>query len=686
MAKSRIAEAYVQVIPTTDGFSKDIQKEIEKGYSDANETVQKEAVEQSEETGKKSGKALAAGLASSGMAVALGKIFNEAIQTAIDQQSQDIKLEAKFNLSDVETEAAKAAIDNLYTGAYGENREEIANTMGSIISTVKGAREASAEELEKMGKDFLNLSSVFEDVDPAAIAKSVDVMISTGMAKDYDEAISTVTAGLQTMGEHGDDWLDSLNEYSDDFVKFGLTGADAVNFVNSALDAGAMNTDKVADALNEMSITITDGSIDDVIKAMGMDPDDLRARIAEGGESAKGALMEVMTNLQQNGGTEDFQKFMSSMGEDFQDVFKNMDLSKVNGQLAEGAGNLEKMDEALSGTMQSNITELQRVFEQAFVDTVAPVLEALTPILVELAGWISENTEVVAVLAGVLGLLFVATIVAATVALWGMAAAGWAAMAPFLPIIGLILLIVIAIAAVIAAVWAVWANWDKVWAAIKNIAGGVGEWFVDLWNGITGWFVDLWNGIGDFFVGLWDGITGWFVDAWTGVKDFFVGLWDGLKNFFVGIYEYIMNLIETMIDKITDVKNAGKDAANEIANTGGTPLSGVARLFGFGDKEKRSNGKNAFGGVNIPLMAEGGTVPARDGGTLAILGEAGRSEVVMDAGKWNTMLDKINSGQIGGEGKAGNNIVFNITQKENESAEDIVNKISEYLDFTGLRG
>lgn len=685
MAKSRIAEAYVQVIPTTDGFSKDIQKEIEKGYSDANETVQKETVEQSEETGKKSGKALAAGLASSGMAVALGKIFNEAIQTAIDQQSQDIKLEAKFNLSDVETEAAKAAIDNLYTGAYGENREEIANTMGSIISTVKGAREASAEELEKMGKDFLNLSSVFEDVDPAAIAKSVDVMISTGMAKDYDEAISTVTAGLQTMGEHGDDWLDSLNEYSDDFVKFGLTGADAVNFVNSALDAGAMNTDKVADALNEMSITITDGSIDDVIKAMGMDPDDLRARIAEGGESAKGALMEVMTNLQQNGGTEDFQKFMSSMGEDFQDVFKNMDLSKVNGQLAEGAGNLEKMDEALSGTMQNNITELQRVFEQAFVDTVAPVLEALTPILVELAGWISENTEVVAILAGVLGLIFVATIVAATVALWGMAAAGWAAMAPFLPIIGLILLIVIAIAAVIAAVWAVWANWDKVWAAIKNIAGGVGEWFVDLWNGITGWFVDLWNGIGDFFVGLWDGITGWFVDAWTGVKDFFVGLWDGLKNFFVGIYEYIMNLIETMIDKITDVKNAGKDAANQIANTGGTPLSGVARFFGFGNKEKRSNGKNAFGGVDMLMMAEGGTVPARDGGTLAILGEAGRSEVVMDAGKWNTMLDKINSGQIGGEGKAGNNITFNIVQKENESTEDLVNRINDFLDFGGLR-
>lgn len=655
MAKARIADAYVQIIPTVEGISKSLQEEIEKGYSDANEQVSKESVEQAEETGKKSGKALAAGLASSGLAVAVGKMFNDAIKSAVEQQSQDVKIEAKFNLSDIESEAAKSAIENLYSGAYGESREEVANTMGSIISTVKGAREASAEELEKMGRDFLNLSSVFEDVDPAQIAKSVDVMISTGMAKDYDEAISTVTAGLQTMGEHGDDWLDSLNEYSDDFVKFGLTGADAVNFVNSALDAGAMNTDKIADALNEMSITITDGSIDDTIKAMGMDPDDLRARIAEGGDAAQSALMDVLKNLQENGSTEDYQKFMSSMGEDFQDVFKNMDLSKVNGQLAEGAGNLEKMDEALGSTMQSNITELQRVFEQAFVDTVAPVLEAITPILIDLANWISNNSEVVAVLAGVLAVVFVASIVAATFALWGMAAAGWAAMAPFLPIIGLILLIIIAIVAVIAAVWAVWANWDKVWGLIKSITASVGDFFVDVWNGVINWFVDGWNGIAGWFSDLWSGVTGWFIDAWNGVGNFFIGLWEGLLNFFIGVYNTIIDLIESI--------------------PGGTATLNFVSDFTGINIGKKSD-------LSIPRLADGGTIPARSGGTLAVLGEAGRSEVVMDSGKWNKMLDKINSGSMGGNGQQ---ITFNITQKENESTEDLVNRINDFLDFGGLR-
>lgn len=646
MAKTRIAESYVQVIATTEGISKAIAEAVGQGYKEAEKEAEKSSEEAGEESGKKAGKGMAAGLAVAGAAIAavLAKTFSTAMNDAMESAGQQAKLEAKLNLSVGESKEAKKAIDDLYRGAYGEDKAQVSEAVGSIMSTIKGARSASSSELQKMGRDVLNLSSIW-GVESKEITRAATTMINSGMASNWNDAISTITGGMQTMGEKGEDWLDTLNEYSDDFKKFGLTGKSAINFVNAALDVGAFNTDKVADALNELSITLTDGSIDDDIKSLGMNPDDIRKRIAEGGDAAQGALLEVLTRLQKSGKTDKFQKFMSSMGEDFKDNFQNMDLSKLNADLEEGVGNMEKLDKTVNDTAETGLVALQREWAGAFEDTIVPILQAITPHLISFAEWVNKNRWFLGALATVLGIVLVTALIASSIALIGFAKAGWAALAPFLPMIGTVLLVVTAVAAVIAIVWLLWANWDAIWSWMTSAAKATGDWFVGIWNGISEWWVDLWGGISSFFV-----------DTWNGIADFFIGLWTSVVDFFVGIYETIMSIIDSIFGAESPV---GK---------------GINLFFQTG---------SYLGGLGVPAMADGGTIPAKSGGTLALLGEAGRSEVVMDSGKWNRLLDNINSGKVGTGGNS--SVTFNITQKENESTEDLVNKINEYLDFTGLR-
>jgi hypothetical protein len=89
-------------------------------------------------------------------------------------------------------------------------------------------------------------------------------------------------------------------------------------------------------------------------------------------------------------------------------------------------------------------------------------------------------------------------------------------------------------------------------------------------------------------------------------------------------------------------------------------------------------------GTGLPMMANGGTVGARPGGTAVILGEAGRDEVVMDSGKWNAHLDQLLKGDFAGAG-GGDHIEFHISTRDTESAEETVNKIDEFLEFRRTR-
>lgn len=424
--KSRIAEAYVQVIPVIQELAEAISEEIQKGYEEAYKQQQKNKLpapetddQEWEQAGKGGAKAFGAAMVSGIAALGLGAIVSSQISKALDQQGINASIAGALALSPEQQTVVEESIKNLYKNAYGESYEQVADTMKAIVTTVTGAREASGEELEKMGKDALNLASTF-DLTAEQIAVASQVAIQNGLAKDWDEAQSVILAGYQTFGEQGDDWLDSIREFSDDFVKFGFTGQEAVNLVAASMKAGVRETDILADSLNEMGIRLENTQSFDAISALGLDPQAMRAAVQQGGDAAQDAFIEILTRIQASGeqGAVLGEAVFGTRFEDYQTAFMSLDLSNVKAEADGVIGSMDTLDSTINDAANISLTTFQRSFESAFIATLMPTLEAVTPMLQDLAAFMSENAWAAQTLAVVVGVTLVGALVLSAANAW----------------------------------------------------------------------------------------------------------------------------------------------------------------------------------------------------------------------------------------------------------------------------
>ena len=112
-------------------------------------------------------------------------------------------------------------------------------------------------------------------------------------------------------------------------------------------------------------------------------------------------------------------------------------------------------------------------------------------------------------------------------------------------------------------------GWQPFIDKLKTIFSGLGQFFVNLWNGIVDifkWAWEkiklLWEAAGPFFQGIWDGIklafsnvAEWFGNifsaAWEGIKtawsvvvQFFKDIWEGIKTAFSNTAEWFRNMFQ----------------------------------------------------------------------------------------------------------------------------------------------
>jgi hypothetical protein len=188
--------------------------------------------------------------------------------------------------------------------------------------------------------------------------------------------------------------------------------------------------------------------------------------------------------------------------------------------------------------------------------------------------------------------------------------------------LGLILLAVIALVAGIVLLWKnsetfrniVKAVWEAVWGAMKAVWAWVVENFPKLFHILTTPYRLAWAAI----KWVWDKIKegakiafDWVSGKATALVNFFrnlpgrvskaiSGLWNGLKNGFKSALNWIISKWNNFEIGIPSLKFAG------------------ISLPGF-----------TFRTPNLPMLADGGIVPATPGGRLAILGEGGQDEAVI---------------------------------------------------------
>jgi hypothetical protein len=127
--------------------------------------------------------------------------------------------------------------------------------------------------------------------------RGVGNLMKTGLVKDANQAFDLIVAASRKV--QSDDLIDTLNEYSTQFKILGLTGEEAFGLIVQGAEAGARDTDNIADSLKELGLRIREGTDPAVeaLKELGLNAGDIVAAFQEGGPRAVAAMDAVFDAL-----------------------------------------------------------------------------------------------------------------------------------------------------------------------------------------------------------------------------------------------------------------------------------------------------------------------------------------------------------------------------------------------------
>lgn len=156
---------------------------------------------------------------------------------------------------------AEKLITDLYVNGWGESRTAIADTIVQA-SNLKIANEDLAEATEAA----FQVQAVTGG-ETNEILRSMDTLVKNNLVPSYTAAADLITVGFQTGNDRGQDLLDTFNEYGSTFKQVGISGEGALGLINSGLDAGIDNSDRIADAIRETGIRLGEIGTDENIAA-----------------------------------------------------------------------------------------------------------------------------------------------------------------------------------------------------------------------------------------------------------------------------------------------------------------------------------------------------------------------------------------------------------------------------------
>lgn len=507
-----------------------------------------------------------------GLMVGAGAIVGAALSAAIiggvndalDFESTNALAAAKLGLLPEEAARVGTLAGQLYSQNYGESMAEAQTAVAGVVAGIQGMGEESDEVVERSTAKILNYATAF-DQDLADSIGQVDRLISTGLASSAEEAVDLMTASMQRVPEAlRGDMRDAIDEYGPFLAELGLSGEEAFDLFVQGSERGMYGIDKAGDSLKEFTIRATDMSTAsvDAYAALGLNAEDMSARVLAGGDDARGAFDQIVDGLLgMENPAERANTAIALFGTPLEDLGTSQipefltSLQDLGGGMDGTAGAADRMDEQMFDTGKNGVETFQRQSELLF----AALGEHLLPIITEVFGFLNENPAVLQVIIAALG-VFALAVIGLTVATWAMNTALLA---------NPITWIVIGIVALIAALVLLIMNWDAVVAWVSEVWGGFIGWLGEVVDGFVSWWSEVWQGFVDFFTGLWDGLVawvtavwegfiGWIMDGirayitfwnagWQGVGDFFTNLWDSIVSWVTGVWGGFLGWIRGVI-------------------------------------------------------------------------------------------------------------------------------------------
>lgn len=376
-----------------------VEVQVETDMSD----VADDAAAAGDEAGKNLGGSIIAALATipiAGAVVGIAKAgadaFVEAFQSGLQIEVRQDRLQALTGIDEGKARTLAMLSGEAYSQGFGESIEKNMDTSRLALQFDLIDADTSNREAQKVIEGLSGIAGVLdEDVRPTAAA--VATMLRTGLAGSAKEAFDVLAAGARNGVNLAEDMLDTYNEYPALFQKLGLSGAESMGLMSQSLQAGARNSDFVADALKEFQIRATDASDASAegFRKLGFDAAEMTAKIARGGADAREGLGQVLTSLRE---TEDpvlrnaaAVALFGTKAEDLGDALFAMDLSTAVDQLGQVEGAAQRMFDTMNDNDASKIEQAMRNIEVAADGIKGALAVGFSEPLGDLADWVSQN-------------------------------------------------------------------------------------------------------------------------------------------------------------------------------------------------------------------------------------------------------------------------------------------------------
>ena len=297
----------------------------------------------------------------------------------------------------------RSVMETVYANNFGEDVNDVAEAVALVDRNMKNL---SQNGMVQAAQGALALRDAFGyDVEETtraaeAIRKNFNVSV--------EEAFDLIAAGAQNGLDFSGELIDTINEYSVQFAKLGLSADDMFQILQSGADGTAWNLDKVGDAVKEFSIRAIDGSDTTVsaFQALDYNADEMMATFAAGGEGANQAFFEVLNRLL----AMDDQvqrdavgvKLFGTMWEDLGvDALQAMaDASSAAYSTGEA---LEQINQTRYNDLDSALEGVRRRLEVAMLPAADAVYQSLMAHLPEVTGALDEMSPVIQEIAGDFG-------------------------------------------------------------------------------------------------------------------------------------------------------------------------------------------------------------------------------------------------------------------------------------------
>lgn len=308
--------------------------------------------------------------AAAGLGLAFGGLLATNIAAGMEREQQRDLIQAKFGLDDRTMATVATAAGKAYTQNFGESVQGNIEAAAAAIQNGLLPKDATAQQTQAAVSQLDTVAKVL-GVDIPEAARSAGQLMRTGYAKDFNQAADLIVAGAHSGLNISQDWLDTVNEYSTQFRKLGLSGPEAMGLLSQAVKAGARDTDVAADALKEFSIRSVDGSktTKQAFKDLGLNAHAMKEAFAQGGQTAHDAFGQVVTALKNvNDPAKKAQISVSLFGtqaEDLGGALNAFDLSTATQQLGEVGGAAQKAADIIGGNTESAVDTARRSVEVA---------------------------------------------------------------------------------------------------------------------------------------------------------------------------------------------------------------------------------------------------------------------------------------------------------------------------------